>query len=202
VAGSGRKTGFPETGPPIRGARGRVVATSLIGAPGPPALVVLRATRTMLARATGAGTRRLRVHPLRHYPSGTPRAMRRPRRRPQPFYESPPATPPLDVAHRARRGLGPARPAQENGWRFAESDAWRPLPAPAGRSVSLLPTGEWGCAPRGGRPHFPTIVPARPPREAMTTPAGRRLRGKAGLRNMLVPPANPAPAAGALRSTR
>jgi hypothetical protein len=59
-----------------------------------------------------------------------------------------------------------------------------------------------GLARWAEAPAYPTIVPARPPREAMTTPAGRRLRGKAGLRNMLVPPANPAPAAGALRSTR
>jgi hypothetical protein len=30
--------------------------------------------------------------------------------------------------------------------------------------------GRMGCAPCGRRPHFPTIVPARPPRDAMAAP--------------------------------
>lgn len=37
--------------------------------------------------------------------------------RPCPFADAPPAIPPLDVAHRDRRGLGPAPPAvQEQCW--------------------------------------------------------------------------------------
>jgi len=53
-----------------------------------------------------------------------------------------------------------------------QEQGWRPVPPPAARRPSPRKAAcGWGCAPRGRRPHFPAMVPAHPPLEAMTAPA-------------------------------
>ena len=62
--------------------------------------------------------------PARSRASIRPHATFRPRPRPCPFHDAPPATSPSLAAHRERGGLGSAPPAaQVHGWRFARPDA-------------------------------------------------------------------------------